>query len=203
MILYVNGERLTAYDTNTNGGSNHQTLINKSGVAHAIGRYGSGTYYFDGQMTHIHFSDGYALAPTIFGETDATTGIWKPKTSPSVTYGTNGFFLKMDNSGNIGLDSSGQTNNWTTSGTIIQNKDTPSNVYATWNPLEVSDNAGRSFANVNTSGSITSGNSGTMLGTMGVNSGKWYHEVKVTQSGAGGGSNGIWNYRLSRYFRSN
>ena len=23
-----------------------------------------------------------------FGETDSTTGIWKPKTSPSVTYGT-------------------------------------------------------------------------------------------------------------------
>ena len=30
---------------------------------------------------------------TEFGETDSTTGIWKPKTSPSVTYGTNGFFL--------------------------------------------------------------------------------------------------------------
>ena len=27
-----------------------------------------------------------------FGETDSATGIWKPKTSPSVSYGTNGFF---------------------------------------------------------------------------------------------------------------
>ena len=43
-------------------------------------------------------------------------------------------FLKFDNSANMGLDSSGQGNNWTTSGTIIQNKDTPSNSFATLNP---------------------------------------------------------------------
>ena len=42
---------------------------------------------------------------TSFGETDVTTGIWKPKSAPSVTYGTNGFFLKFDNSANMGLDS--------------------------------------------------------------------------------------------------
>ena len=92
--------------------------------------------YFDGQMAHFHLTDGYSYAPTVFGETDTTTGIWKPKASPSVTYGTNGFFLKFDNSANMGLDSSGQSNNLTTNGTIIQNKDTPSNVFATWNRLD-------------------------------------------------------------------
>ena len=30
-------------------------------------------------------------APTVFGETDSTSGVWVPKTAPSVTYGTNGF----------------------------------------------------------------------------------------------------------------
>ena len=79
--------------------------------------------------------DGTAYTPSTFGETDATTGIWKPKTAPSVTYGTNGFFLKFDNSANMGLDSAGQSNNLTTTGTIIQNKDTPSNVFATLNLL--------------------------------------------------------------------
>ena len=34
-------------------------------------------------MAHLHFCDGHSYAPTVFGETDATTGIWKPKTSPS------------------------------------------------------------------------------------------------------------------------
>jgi hypothetical protein len=57
-------------------------------------------------MTHVHWIDGTAYDASTFGETDATTGIWKPKTAPSVTYGTNGFFLKFENSGSMGLDSS-------------------------------------------------------------------------------------------------
>ena len=47
---------------------------------------------FDGVMTHVHFIDGTSYGPTTFGETDTTSGIWKPKTVPSVTYGNNGFF---------------------------------------------------------------------------------------------------------------
>ena len=87
-------------------------------------------------MTHVHFVDGYAYAPSTFGETDSTSGIWKPKTAPSVTYGTNGFFLKFENSGAMGLDSSGNSNTFTTvNGTLTQNVDTPSNVFATLNPL--------------------------------------------------------------------
>ena len=82
-------------------------------------------------MSHVVFLDGVAAAYTAFGSFDSTTGIWKPISSPSVTYGTNGFFLKFDNSANMGLDSSDQSNNLTTTGTIIQTKDTPSNVFST------------------------------------------------------------------------
>ena len=64
-------------------------------------------------LTHVHFTDGYAYAPTVFGETDSTSGIWKPKTSPTVTYGNNGFFLKFENSGALGTDSSGNSNTFT------------------------------------------------------------------------------------------
>ena len=45
-----------------------------------------------------------------FGETDSTTGEWKIKTSPSVTYGTNGFFILKD--GNSVTDQSGNGNNF-------------------------------------------------------------------------------------------
>ena len=48
-----------------------------------------------------HYVDGQAYAPTVFGETDSTSGIWKPKTAPSVTYGNNGEFLKFENSAAI------------------------------------------------------------------------------------------------------
>jgi hypothetical protein len=55
-------------------------------------------------MAHVHLTDGTAYDASTFGETDATTGIWKPITAPSVTYGTNGFFLKFQNSANMDSD---------------------------------------------------------------------------------------------------
>ena len=64
---------------------------------------------FDGLLAHMHFTDGYTYQASTFGETDSTSGIWKPKTAPSVTYGTNGFFLKFENSGAMGTDSSGNS----------------------------------------------------------------------------------------------
>ena len=82
---------------------------------------GSVGSYFDGQLAHFYFIDGTIYAPSTFGQTDATTGIWKPKTSHllQLIMVTNGF-LKFDNSANFGEDSSGNSNNWTTSGTITQ-----------------------------------------------------------------------------------
>ena len=83
---------------------------------------------FDGCMSHIHYTDGYAYyAPTVFGETDAT-GEWKINTSPSVTYGTNGFFILKD--GASVTDQSGNSNNFTVAaGTLTNTEDCPSNVF--------------------------------------------------------------------------
>ena len=53
---------------------------------------------------------------------------------------TNGFFLKFENSGAMGTDSSGNSNTFTVHGTLTQNIDTPSNVFATWNALSSSSN---------------------------------------------------------------
>ena len=64
-------------------------------------------------MSHVAFVDGQVLTPTSFGETDSTSGIWKFKSPSGITWGTNGFHLKFENSGNLGTDSSGQTNNFT------------------------------------------------------------------------------------------
>ena len=130
--IYVNGEQITSFATSDNPNQNQTWEFNSASV-HEIGRNASSSY--DGQMAHVNFVDGSQLTPTSFGETDATTGIWKPKTSPSVSYCTNGFFLEFDNSANMGLDTSGQSNNFTTNGTIIQTKDTPSNIFAANNNL--------------------------------------------------------------------
>ena len=76
-------------------------------------------------MAHVHFCDGYAYAASDFGETDSTSGIWIAKTSPSVSYGTNGVFLKFASGATL-TDSSGNGNNMTLGGgTLTALKDSP------------------------------------------------------------------------------
>ena len=180
--FYVNGVQETLYNNSNYPTQNSDGLFNNNAGTHVIAGHSTQSYFLDGEMAHVHYVDGTAYTPTTFGETDATTGIWKPKTSPTVTYGTNGFFLKFDNSANMGLDSAG-SNNLTTSGTIIQNKDTPSNVFATLNPLLVPTSNGPTFSNTNNT-SITNNSTGSYrwggCTTLGMTSGKYYCEAKAT-----------------------
>ena len=107
--LYINGTQYTWDETTVYGDQNYDTF-NASGNTFRIGRDRTAANYFDGILTHTHFIDGTQYAASTFGETDSTSGIWKPKTAPSVTYGNNGFFLKFENSGAMGTDSSGNSN---------------------------------------------------------------------------------------------
>ncbi len=191
---YINGEQITSFLTETYPSLNYSTMWNNSGITHYIARRGQ-SQGFEGSLAHVHFCDGYAYSPSDFGETDATTGIWKPKTETSVTYGNNGFFLKFENSGSMGTDSSGNANNFTVNGTPTQNIDTPSNVFSTWNPLQWTlDGPGNppntSFGNGNTSvlTSASSGDSSDVWGTLGASSGKYYHEVKMTNNPSDAGN---------------
>jgi hypothetical protein len=178
--MYVNGEQITSFNTANYPSLNYDSYVNVNGYNYEIGTQASGSYY-NGSMAHVHFIDGTAYDASAFGETDATTGIWKPKTAPSVTYGTNGFFLKFENSGSIGTDSSGNANNFTVGGgTPIQIVDTPSNVFATYNPLI---KTGATFSNGNLS--LSCGALASYEGTMATiipTKGKWYGEIKVTDA---------------------
>tara|TARA_R100001126_G_C4861613_1_gene167708 strand:- start:11 stop:1372 length:1362 start_codon:yes stop_codon:yes gene_type:complete len=187
--LYINGVQETSFATESYGSQNEDFWIN-SNQLHTIGRRQNNSQYFDGSMAHIHFIDGTAYTPTTFGETDTTTGIWKPKTNPSVTYGNNGFFLKFENSANMGLDSSGNSNNFTTSGTIIQTKDTPTNNTATWDALNTAY-TGATFANANNTLNTGTSNYTFNISNIGLDSGKWYWETKLVSTTASGGTTGL------------
>jgi hypothetical protein len=178
--LYINGVQETSLTTNTQPSQNYDGLYN-SNIAHYIGRYGwNSDEYFDGSMTHVHFIDGTAYDASTFGETDATTGIWKPKTAPVVTYGTNGFFLKFENSASFGTDSSPNGNNFTVNGTMTQTIDTPSNVFCTANALSKGSNV--TLTNGNTT--ITKGAGfESCMATIMPSTGKWYWENKVSSLG--------------------
>jgi hypothetical protein len=188
--IYINGVQETSFSTATYPSLNYDTGVNTA-IQHMIGNRPSASNYFDGSMSHFHFIDGTAYDASTFGETDSTSGIWKPKASPTgITYGTNGFFLKFENSGAMGTDSSGNSNTFTVSGTLTQNVDTPSNNFATMNPLAkgVSASANPTFANGNTTITNTVRQHG--FSSLGVSSGKWYTEFKIT-SGATSSVTGI------------
>jgi hypothetical protein len=173
--LYINGVQETSFSTETYPSQNTSTEINNNGITYNIGAASSGQN-FNGVMSHLHLADGTAYDASAFGEYDAQN-VWKPKTQPSVTYGTNGFFLKFANSGSLGTDSSGNDNDFTVNGTGTQTLDTPSNVFTTWNPLE---NYYQSATLSNGNTTIQTGNSqySPSSSTLGVSSGKWYWEVE-------------------------
>ena len=107
------------------------------------------------------------------------------KTSPSVTYGNNGFFILKD--GNSVTDQSGNSNNFTVAGgTLTNTEDNPSNVFCTLNSI-VPQAGGVSGRDASVSPSLDNGNTtageGTavfsnQIGTIFASSGKYYAECK-------------------------
>ena len=172
--VYINGVQR---DLSGSPSQNFDTGFNANGYTHEFGSYPAGRAngYYDGSMSHLHFIDGTQYQASDFGETDSTTGEWKIKTEPSVTYGTNGFFILKD--GNSVTDQSGQGNNFTVGGgTLTKTEDCPSNVFNTLNPL--STDSGVTLSSGNTE-SDYDGSVGNAKGTLGFSSGKFYWEAKI------------------------
>jgi hypothetical protein len=135
-------------------------------------------------MTEIILVDGQQLTPTSFGATNPVTNIWEP-IAYAGTYGTNGFKLNFSDSSALGDDTSGNGNDFTVNNltSVDQETDTPSNNFATMNPL-------RSFEFTFSEGNLVatsdqpSDNRSMALSSFAPESGKWYAEVKVSTVGA-------------------
>ena len=177
--LWVNGVQETSFNLATYPALNSNSDMFNSGTAFEIGRYSTGNNeYFDGSMSHLHCCSGYAYDASAFGSTDATTGEWTINTSPSVTYGTNGFFILKD--GNSVTDQSGNGNNFTVGGgTLTNTEDCPDNVFATMNSL---DNFYQSATFSNGNNTIVTHDTryAATMSTLGMTSGKYYAEMKAT-----------------------
>jgi len=183
--VYVNGVQETVFTNRTNPSQDYDIPANVSGNTISVGNYGTNTgNSFDGLISHLHFSDGYAYDPTPFGETDSTTGEWKIKTNVTgVTYGTNGFWWLKDDIATT--DHSPNSNTFTVgSGTLTKTEDNPSNIFATLNPLmafESSGNITYDYTNGNTSRRTHDVERFGGASTLGMTSGKFYAEAKLTQ----------------------
>jgi len=186
MKLYVNGVEETSFATDTNPSSGQDSFVGDSGKNCLLGYKGETGFYFDGLMTHVQLVDSAALAPTEFGQVDATSGIWKIKTSCYATPGTNGFCLKMETTSGSGMgtDSSGEGNNLTASGSPTQTVDNPSNVMCTFNPLDNYYDSS-TFANGNTTVSTSTAGYSCTMATIGLTKGKWFWETKYVSKTGG------------------
>lgn len=184
--FYVNGVQETSFGTSTYPSQDYDSFMNLSGVPHYIGRESGTSYLYGGLMSHVHYCDGYAYAPSDFGLTDSDTGEWTINTAPNVNYGTNGYFMfKDDNSLD---DDSGNNNDFTLTGTLTKTQDNPSNIFCTLNPLQIpKSNIISSFDYGNTRGRGNSTNGWQRIyGSLGANSGKWWYEVYLIAQDASG-----------------
>ena len=192
--FYVNGVRETSFATNTRPALNLEMFANQTQPQQwGVQRFASSSQgFFNGSMSYIAFIDGKAELPTIFGETDSTTGEWKIKTTitPSSAWGSNGYLILKD--GNSLSDQSTNSNNFSLSGgTLTNTKDCPDNVFCTLNSLMTTvPTAG---TNNGTTGTFTNGNltwtstnavwNSRGSGNMFVDTGKFYWETKMNTGG--------------------
>jgi hypothetical protein len=183
--IYVNGSQITSFSTTNNPSSGANLGLNQA-AAHEIGRDYGGIRYFDGYMSEINFIDGQQLTPTDFGELDPYTNKWVPKDASGLTFGTNGFYLEFGDSAALGDDTSGNGNDFTSSGLTADDQvtDSPTNNFCTLS----------SIAEYGTSGSmgIADGNLFSSPGGVNTNKGrrstfslpqeKWYLRQLLTRT---------------------
>ena len=181
IVYQQNGSAQTIYVNNASvaTGTTAAAIFNTA-IAHQVGAANT-INFFDGYLANVYFIDGQALTPSSFGQTDAITGVWVPK-AYSGTFGTNGFFLQFKDAAStttIGYDTSGNSNNFTTSGisvtsgvTFDQMTDTPTNNYSTLNPLDLSGTAG-TYASANLNFTKATGGNAQAYNTIQMASGKW------------------------------
>ncbi len=101
MRWWINGTEQTSSVTRTNPALNATLSFGASGVEHRVLR--RTTAYSNAYLAQFYGIDGGGTTVASFGETDITTGSWKPK-AYSGTYGTNGFYLPFTESSNLGTD---------------------------------------------------------------------------------------------------
>jgi hypothetical protein len=178
--LYLNGSQITSFSTETYMAQDSEGLINSADNIE-IGRNPNGSVFWDGYMAELVFIDGQALTPASLGETN-NDGVWIPKNPSSLTFGTNGYYLKGQDSSALGDDTSGNGNDFSSSGLAAADQvtDSPTNNMPTLNSLSTGTGA-LSDGNLQYTG--VSGNwSNSRLTLLVPDTGKWAIRMKSASS---------------------
>ena len=109
---YVNGQG-PIERTATNAIAGNIDRFHTATAVLNIGGGSTGNYGFDGYMAEIVYNDGQSYDPTNYGE--SKNGVWIPKDPSGLTFGNQGFYLKFENTSDLGNDSSGNNNDFSVS----------------------------------------------------------------------------------------
>ena len=187
--LYIDGDLVTSFSSTSYFAQDSNLAFPKR--AFTIGNTKAGDNAqepFDGYIAEFNAIEGQALTPSTFGLTDTSTGRWIPKTLSGITYGTNGFRLKFQDSSALGDDTSGNGHDFSNTGLVAsdQRTDTPTNNLPIMRPYNPS------YSQVLSEGSLSTNTNGSnkgyaMCSTLRPKgSGKYYAEVRTSGNGGGG-----------------
>ena len=181
--MYINGVRETSfssenYPTNTTTDGSLNSTYN-----HYISGRTNNSSFFDGYLAEVNFLDGVAVTDTsgILNElVEIKNGVCIPK-EYSGSYGTTGFRFTFADSSSLGDDTSGNANDFASSGLASTDvvTDTPTNNFATLNSIGNNNQATFSEGNLKISFPQDINAQPRCQGTFAVSSGKWYWEVNV------------------------
>ena len=191
--IYINGVQETSFGTETYPSQNENVFLTK-GTAVSLGAYDSGSSdHTSAYFSEIVMVDGQQLDATSFGEFDEDSGIWKPIDVSGLTFGTNGFYLDFEDSSALGNDANG-SNNFTVNNIAAtdQATDTCTNNFSVLNPLDNPYPAQpATFSQGNLIGQSTESGFLSGASTIGVSTGKWYAEFKLTAGNMGLSTMGV------------
>ena len=190
MKLYINGIQVTSFQTETYPDQNDDLKMNSNSTTAYISHSGNCVHGYLAEFVAI---DGTAQAVTDFGEFDEDSPtIWKPKDVSELTKGVNGFYLDFEDSSALGNCAFGGTD-FTVSNLAAADQavDTPTNNFATLNPLSGTHDNRATYSEGNCKMvTVASGYQQTQS-TIGVSAGKWYAECIFLSQDGGAASPGI------------
>jgi hypothetical protein len=191
--FYINGALQTDLANEDYPTQNQSTFFGDTNKTQIIGQQPrASANLIKGYLAEVVYIDGTALDATSFGEYDEDSPfIWKPKNVSGLTFGTNGFYHQYKQSGTgtnasgFGADTSGNGNHFASNNlaSTDQSTDTCTNNFCTLNVLsadEMTFTEGALHVDQASDDGGGSRSDDNARGTMGVNSGKWYWEVKLT-----------------------
>ena len=175
--LYVNGVEETSL-TSTTYPSQNAEAENVYADHHYLGAYTGNQIYWAGYMANVAFISDAQITPSDVGEFDEDTGIWKPKeysggSAPS-------YFLEFKDSSDLGAATGLDADTLTNITAADQATDTPTNNFATGNPLGPFRVGAWNFTEGATYAQYAGGlDWGSFTNTIAVGSGKWYVEIQA------------------------